>query len=153
VRIGVVIRAQSPRAFWFRVFDNVEDRINVGSFVTLENHETGVGEPILARVTRVVRHNYLVDDRVIAQLGNEDVINTFRDYGIDIQYIAQSTIARASVIGYRVGARFTKPLKPPKPMDFVYLPTEDELGRMLRLSDGGVRVVIGNVSHHQYQPN
>jgi len=145
VRIGVVIRAQSPRAFWFRVFDNVEDRINVGSFVTLENHETGVGEPILARVTRVVRHNYLVDDRVIAQLGNEDVINTFRDYGIDIQYIAQSTIARASVIGYRVGARFAKPLKPPKPMDFVYLPTEDELGRMLRLGDGGVRVVIGNV--------
>ncbi|WP_243666405.1 hypothetical protein [Vulcanisaeta sp. JCM 16159] len=51
-------------------------------------------------MTRVIRHNYLVDDRVIAQLGSEDVINTFRDYGIDIQYIAQSTLARASVIGY-----------------------------------------------------
>ncbi|MCG2863804.1 MAG: ATP-binding protein [Vulcanisaeta sp.] len=145
MRVGVVIKAQSPRAFWFRVFDNVEDRINVGSFVTLDNYDTGAGGPILARVTRVVRHNYLVDDRVIAQLGSEDVINTFRDYGIDIQYIAQSTLARASIIGYRVGTRFAKPLKPPKPMDFVYLPTEEELRRLLRLGNGGVKVVIGNV--------
>ncbi|WP_243670651.1 hypothetical protein [Vulcanisaeta sp. JCM 16161] len=100
MRIGVVIKAQSPRAFWFRVFDNVEDRVNVGTFVTLDNYENMANGPILARVTRVIRHNYLVDDRVIAQLGNEDVINTFRDYGIDIQYIAQSTLARASIIGY-----------------------------------------------------
>ncbi|WP_243666406.1 hypothetical protein [Vulcanisaeta sp. JCM 16159] len=39
MRIGVVIKAQSPRAFWFRVFDNVEDKINVGTFVTLDNYE------------------------------------------------------------------------------------------------------------------
>ena len=140
-----MIDAQSPRAFWFRVFDNAEDRINVGTFVTLDNYEDRAYGPILARVTRVVRRNYLVDDRVIAQLGSEDVINTFRDYGIDIQYIAQSTLARASIIGYRVGPRFSKPLKPPKPMDFVYLPTEAELGRLLRLDGDGVRLVIGHV--------
>lgn len=145
MRVGVVIKAQSPRAFWFRVFDNVEDRINVGTFVTLDNYESRANGPILARVTRVIRHNYLVDDRVIAQLGSEDVINTFRDYGIDIQYIAQSTLARASIIGYRVGTRFSKPLKPPKPMDFVYLPTEGELSKLLRLDNGGVRLVIGSV--------
>jgi DNA helicase HerA-like ATPase len=145
VRVGVIIKAQSPRAFWFRVFDNMEDRINVGSFVTLDNYEDKVGIPVLARVTRVVRHNYLVDDRVIAQLSSEDVINTFRDYGIDIQYIAQSTLARATVIGYKIGNRFVKPLKPPKPMDFVNLPTEEELGRLLRLSDGGVRLTIGSI--------
>ncbi|BDR92008.1 ATP-binding protein [Vulcanisaeta souniana] len=145
MRAGVIIKAQSPRAFWFRVFDNAENQVNVGTFVTLENYESKADGPILARVTRVIRHNYLVDDRVIAQLGSEDVINTFRDYGIDIQYIAQSTLARASIIGYRVGTRFSKPLKPPKPMDFVYLPTEPELGRMLRLSGDGVRLVIGNI--------
>ncbi|WP_243678308.1 DUF87 domain-containing protein [Vulcanisaeta distributa] len=145
MKVGVVIKAQSPRAFWFRVFDNVEDRINVGTFVTLENYENRANGPILARITRVIRHNYLVDDRVIAQLGNEDVINTFRDYGIDIQYIAQSTLARASIIGYRVGTRFSKPLKPPKPMDFVYLPTEGELSKLLRLDYDGVRLVIGSI--------
>ncbi|MGC9152384.1 MAG: ATP-binding protein [Vulcanisaeta sp.] len=145
MKVGVVIKAQSPRAFWFRVFDNVEDKINVGSFVTLDNYENRVNGPILARVTRVIRHNYLVDDRVIAQLGSEDVINTFRDYGIDIQYIAQSTLARAVVIGYRVGTRFSKPLKPPKPMDFVYAPSEEELSKLLRLSMDGVRLFIGNV--------
>ncbi|WP_243679537.1 hypothetical protein [Vulcanisaeta souniana] len=103
MRAGVIIKAQSPpRAFWFRVFDNAENQVNVGTFVTLENYESKADGPILARVTRVIRHNYLVDDRVIAQLGSEDVINTFRDYGIDIQYIAQSTLARASIIGYRL---------------------------------------------------
>ena len=145
MKVGVLIKAQSPRSFWFRVFDNVEDRINVGTFVTLDNYENRANDPILARVTRVIRHNYLVDDRVIAQLGNEDVINTFRDYGVDIQYIAQSTLARASIIGYRVGTRFSKPLKPPKPMDFVYLPAEGELSRLLRLDNNGVRLVIGNI--------
>jgi len=145
VRVGVIIKAQSPRSFWFRVFDNVEDRINVGTFVTLDNYENRTNGPILARVTRVIRHNYLVDDRVIAQLGSEDVINTFRDYGVDIQYIAQSTLARASIIGYRVGARFSKPLKPPKPMDFVHLPAEGELSRLLRLDNNGVMLVIGNI--------
>ncbi len=145
VKVGVVIKAQSPRAFWFRVFDNAEDSVNVGTFVTLDNYENRANGPVLARVTKVTRRNYLVDDRVIAQLGSEDVINTFRDYGIDIQYIAQSTLARASIIGYRVGSRFSKPLKPPKPMDFVYLPTEAELSRLLRLDNDGVRLVIGRV--------
>ncbi|WP_069806739.1 ATP-binding protein [Vulcanisaeta thermophila] len=144
MKVGVVVRALNPGSFWFRVFDEFEDRLSVGSFVTLDNYE-GSREPILARVTRIVRHNYLVDDRVIAQLNSEDVINTFREYGVDIQYITQSVLAKASVIGYRVGGRFVRPLKPPKPMEFVHLPSEDVLTKMLEVSDSGIKLSIGRI--------
>jgi len=143
VRIGVVIKAPNPRSFWFRLFDGVEDRVNVGSFVVVDNPED-VNEPVLARVTRITRRDFLIDERLVAQLGDAEAMDALRDYGVDLQYMIQYSLARATVIGYRRGGRFTRPLKPPRPLDFVRLISEYDLRRLLYTEHDGY-IEVGHV--------
>ncbi len=135
VRIGIVVKALSPRSFWLRVFDDFEDRVSIGTFVMLENKECTNCTPVLARICRIVRRNFLTDERLIAQLSDEGVVEALRGYGIDLQYLTHITLAKAVVIGYKRNDRLYKPRKPPRPMDYVYLPERGELEEFLRLGD------------------
>lgn len=146
-KVGVIIDTNSASSFTFRVFDEADDSINMGSIVAIPNRDR-VGEDsfFLARVVHIERRNIIVDPRVISHLSNEEVIEPLREKGFALSDLTQYTLAKAVIIGRRIGRRFERPRKPPKPFDYVYTPNEEILLENLLGSSDAPNIEIGKVS-------
>jgi len=146
-KIGVIVSIESVWSFTFRVFDEVDDLINVGSIVVVPNRDRVDNDLYaLARVVHIERKNVIVDSRVISHLSSEEVLEPLRERGFALSDLAQYTLAKAVVIGRRVGGRFERPRKPPKPFDYVYAPSDEVLRENLLGRDEFVGIEVGKVS-------
>ncbi len=142
-KIGVIVSTDGITSFTFKVFEDQEDKVGVGSFVTFEMS----GLTVLARTVSITRRNYLLDDRLISGI-TERSLEVLRDYGIDIEYISTSTLARAVIVGAWNGRRVESVSRPPKLFTYVYLPLSEDLEQILKVRADGVYANIGHVKNY-----
>ena len=140
--IGIVIDVDS-QFFTFKVFENFDHNLNVGSFVYLKDND-GL---ILAKVVKIFRKNYLATEKLVAQVSIDD-LESLREYGIDVKSLAYVTFAKAIIIGKWCG-RFERTRKIPKILDYVYYPEEKELELMFKVKDEATCLEIGYLRQYE----
>jgi DNA helicase HerA-like ATPase len=135
--IGVVVRAPSINYFIFRTFMRIE--AEQGELVLADSDE-----PLLAKVVAVRRKNAVLDPRLIAQLDGPDSVKYIKET-LNIDTVLYYTEARAVVLGVARGERLAHPLRPPRPLDYVYKAPEDVVGKFLAPRGEGAVVELGRV--------
>ncbi|MEL9991347.1 MAG: ATP-binding protein [Thermoproteus sp.] len=135
--IGVVVKAPSTNYFVFRTFLNVE--VESGSLLL-----AGSDEQILAKVVAVRRRSAVMDSRLIAQLDDVESVRYIKE-NLGVDALLYFTEARAVVLGALRGERLARPLKPLRPLDYVYRAPPELVARLLAPRGDGPYLELGRI--------
>lgn len=135
--IGVVVKAPSTTHFIFRTFLNVE--AEGGSLVL-----AGSGEQVLAKTVAVRRRSVVMDARLVAQLDDLESVKYIRDK-LNIDAALYYTEAKAVILGVVRGERLGRPLRPLKPLDYVYKAPPELVAKLLAPKGEGPYIELGRV--------
>ncbi len=138
--IGIVTQVESPFTLHARLSYS-ESRLNLGSLVLVEDRS---GFKLLGRISNIARRNVIQDDRLLQKVDFESV-KLLEDYGIDIEYLTATTIARITVIGEIEGDNVRPPRRPPRLYSVVKLPAKELLENILRPRQNETSLYIGSL--------
>jgi len=138
--VGIVTQVESPFLVYARL-NYSESSLSLGSLVLIEDKS---GCRLLGRISNICRRNVIQDDRLLQKV-DFDSVKLLEDYGIDVEYLTATTIAKISIVGELEGFSVRPPRRPPRLYSVVKIPNRETLESILRPRSGSVHIYIGSL--------